>query len=443
MYITKLFLFSAFAVASGISESLRACPLKADVHFAMDKSGSLQANVPSGEDRSTYNFKLLVNFVRNVTKTFQINEDGVHVSFSSYSNKGSSMVKQPFKSGTAKWSSNQTSVNNFLSNYSEIVDGSTNPAYMLVNKIKPIFSNRARAVPKVIIFLTDGKQTVTDLDYPYKKIGDWCAVTRAEGFTIFAVGIAEFNKTELISMTGDENKVFTVAGFDKLNSVMQNMSDTLCRTCPKTSEWDESKFKCVDIDECKIDTHNCTSTQYCSNIEDGFTCKNCDITSIENCLTVKPNCDNTGKKTCEVCKDGYALSSGNTTCLDIDECATNTHNCDSNLQYCNNIKGKFECNNCDPTNIQNCINFKPGCDSTGKKTCEACEAGYTLRVSNTTCVATTPPGRGGSQFDANRGLDGDKGKDKANIWAIVGGSAGGFALVGGCSFIAYKVYIAK
>ncbi|KAF6021639.1 ADAMTS14 [Bugula neritina] len=44
------------------------------------------------------------------------------------------------------------------------------------------------------------------------------------------------------------------------------------------------------------------------------------------------------------CNPGYSLDSAdNSTCIDIDECATNTSSCDKNLGVCENVEGSYTC----------------------------------------------------------------------------------------------------
>jgi hypothetical protein len=55
------------------------------------------------------------------------------------------------------------------------------------------------------------------------------------------------------------------------------------------------------------------------------------------------------------CNSGYSLSNDGTTCIDIDECSTDTHGCQ---QICINTDGAFRCE---------------------------CNSGYQLNFDQTTC----------------------------------------------------------
>ena len=49
-----------------------------------------------------------------------------------------------------------------------------------------------------------------------------------------------------------------------------------------------------------------------------------------------------GKDTC-TCNPGYQLDSDNSTCIDLDECATNSSTCDVDRGVCTNTEGSFTC----------------------------------------------------------------------------------------------------
>ena len=64
--------------------------------------------------------------------------------------------------------------------------------------------------------------------------------------------------------------------------------------------------------KCLLDTHDCSDNSICINTPGGFSC---------DCIV------------------GFELI-GRNTCIDINECLTNTHNCH---QQCNNTVGNFKC----------------------------------------------------------------------------------------------------
>ncbi|KAH8418149.1 hypothetical protein KR009_001144 [Drosophila setifemur] len=77
--------------------------------------------------------------------------------------------------------------------------------------------------------------------------------------------------------------------------------------------------KCVDINECSINNHNCLPTQRCDNTIGSYIC-----TRLQSCGT------------------GYTLNAETGNCDDDDECTLNTHNCPKYYD-CYNTKGSFRC----------------------------------------------------------------------------------------------------
>ena len=71
--------------------------------------------------------------------------------------------------------------------------------------------------------------------------------------------------------------------------------------------------KCVDINECQLNTHDCHFVAFCSNFEGSFDC---------------------------LCPSGYEGDGHGVVigCEDIDECYENTHSCQDN-QFCVNQSG--------------------------------------------------------------------------------------------------------
>ncbi|XP_063415069.1 fibrillin-1-like [Mytilus trossulus] len=144
---------------------------------------------------------------------------------------------------------------------------------------------------------------------------------------------------------------------DGCNQATEQCRDTdNGRVCDCKNGFEKKDGKCVDIDECATNTANCNSNlQTCVNLQGSFECKDCPQgqISVNNKCTVKTCahvqckvnevCVNADGPTCQ-CKPGYRSTVIG--CIDIDECATNTANCNSNLQTCVNLQGSFECKDC-------------------------------------------------------------------------------------------------
>lgn len=176
---------------------------------------------------------------------------------------------------------------------------------------------------------------------------------------------------------------------------------------------------CVDVDECALNTDNCSAYAVCTNTVGGFDCDckpgftgngvactdvNECTQNLDNC-SPNANCTNTpGGFTC-ACKVGY--SGDGVTCTDVDECALNTDNCSPNAT-CTNTQGGFNCL-CNPgysgsgvncfdvnecaLNLDNCAPEAICTNTPGSFTC-ACLLGFT--GDGTTCAdvdecAAVPP----------------------------------------------------
>ncbi|CAL5228469.1 g11610 [Coccomyxa viridis] len=140
--------------------------------------------------------------------------------------------------------------------------------------------------------------------------------------------------------------------------------------CPEG--WRGDGFKCEDIDECAEGTAQCQHT--CSNIPGGYECSCRDgfqllggHTSTGICLPInqcKENkggceygCDtDDGKAVCS-CPTGLRLGEDGKRCIDIDECAEGTAQCD-----------------------QECVNQDPR--ETGRQYVCKCRSGYSIDIDN-------------------------------------------------------------
>eukprot|EP01124_Arcella_intermedia_P018681 TRINITY_DN257_c0_g1_i2.p1 TRINITY_DN257_c0_g1~~TRINITY_DN257_c0_g1_i2.p1 ORF type:complete len:1093 (+),score=193.29 TRINITY_DN257_c0_g1_i2:407-3280(+) len=99
--------------------------------------------------------------------------------------------------------------------------------------------------------------------------------------------------------------------------------------CECMTGYEKINGTCQDIDECLNQTHNCE--QKCTNTNGSYYCS-CDITSNFKLNVDGYHCD---------CINGYQKI--NSTCKDIDECLSHTHNCE---HFCTNSIGSYNCS-CD------------------------------------------------------------------------------------------------
>ncbi|KAG5267223.1 hypothetical protein AALO_G00219360 [Alosa alosa] len=152
-----------------------------------------------------------------------------------------------------------------------------------------------------------------------------------------------------------------------------------------TSENEQSRAPCENVNECLVGSSTCQQGEQCINTEGSFRCQR-----MASCGT------------------GYELTDSNL-CKDIDECLTGTHNCGPEFR-CENKPGSFSClphSRCEKGYLQdavgNCIDInecvtlespcQPGqtCVNTlGSYTCErhrvTCSRGYHLNEDGSRCL---------------------------------------------------------
>ncbi|XP_052752971.1 fibrillin-1-like [Galleria mellonella] len=140
----------------------------------------------------------------------------------------------------------------------------------------------------------------------------------------------------------------------------------LQNSCPDGMRHKPGSTYCEDIDECLEGTHLCDQHQNCLNTNGSHEC-HCKLgfeldiitgacvdvnecaTDQHDCLSDSQRCDNTvGSFICVrylSCGTGYILQHATGVCEDIDECSLGTHNCArAGPQYsCVNIPGSFRC----------------------------------------------------------------------------------------------------
>ncbi|CAH0559244.1 unnamed protein product [Brassicogethes aeneus] len=182
-----------------------------------------------------------------------------------------------------------------------------------------------------------------------------------------------------------------------------------CR-CNKGYDYDDSRIKCIDIDECSITTSNVCGNGVCKNIPGDFYCE-CNegfrtMAPMQVCMDINEcdeisglcrggRCNNTeGSYNC-ICPIGHELAPDKESCKDIDECSRTSGICSNGV--CENMMGTYQCicnegyqqtglkSHCE--DIDEC-ETEP-CDDVcintpGSFTC-ACGPGYSLMLDGRTC----------------------------------------------------------
>lgn len=178
-------------------------------------------------------------------------------------------------------------------------------------------------------------------------------------------------------------------------------------------------FSCQDIDECAAGTHKCSHD--CFNTAGGYQClcpRGMSLQEPEEYTCVAPDPCAINNNGCEqlclsadsgacTCTKGFILSADNKSCSDVDECQVKNGGCQ---QLCQNLPGSYECL-CSPGfeplqlegidgycfDIDECATNTHSCDSqllcenlNGSYTC-ICEPGYALGLSTLSLTLSSSP----------------------------------------------------
>ncbi|KAL3980101.1 hypothetical protein ACER0C_016174 [Sarotherodon galilaeus] len=180
---------------------------KADIVFIVDESGSI------GEE----NFRLTRNFLRSVISGLETGPSKIRVSIITYNNVPTAHISlNSFR--------DKADILQFIS-FLPYRQGGTNTGAALHFTLKNIFTEEKgsrKDVPKVAVVITDGESQ--------DNVKEPAIALRRAGVTVFAVGIKEANKAELLEMASYPKFVFTVDSFIKLKPLKETLQATLCNT---------------------------------------------------------------------------------------------------------------------------------------------------------------------------------------------------------------------
>ena len=190
------------------------CKAVADVAFILDSSGSLRAEYFKEKD-----------FLKELMASFGISKDG---------SRGAVVTFSFYAEHSIKFRDYED-----MKSFSEAVDniplmGSTtriDKALRLTQKEVFTLNSGARpGVPKVLILLTDGSQT---LDEDAEEPSEISTELRNAGIPIIVIGIGSgVNRTELTNIAGSKENVYAAQDFDilKQGGFIQNITSLTCAT---------------------------------------------------------------------------------------------------------------------------------------------------------------------------------------------------------------------
>ncbi|XP_063341583.1 collagen alpha-6(VI) chain-like isoform X2 [Pelmatolapia mariae] len=180
---------------------------KADIVFIVDESGSI------GEE----NFRLTRNFLHSVISGLEIGSSKIRVGIVTYNDVPTAHISlNSFR--------DKADILHFIS-FLPYRQGGTNTGAALHFALKNIFTEEKgsrKDVPKVAVVITDGESQ--------DNVKEPAIALRRAGVTVFAVGIKDANKTELLEMASYPKFVFTVDSFIKLKPLKETLQTTLCNT---------------------------------------------------------------------------------------------------------------------------------------------------------------------------------------------------------------------
>lgn len=182
----------------------------ADIVFVVDESGSI----------GTPNFQLIRTFLHSIVSGLEVSLSKVRVGIVMYNDRP-----------TAQFYLNTFNDRNELLKFIKILPyrgGGTNTGAALKFTQEKVFtkekgSRKDKGVQQVVVVITDGESQ--------DNVSTAAADLRRSGVTVYAVGIKNANKGELIEMASyPPNKyVFIVDNFAKLKSLEQSLQKILCQ----------------------------------------------------------------------------------------------------------------------------------------------------------------------------------------------------------------------
>uniref|UniRef100_A0A667YVW4 VWFA domain-containing protein n=1 Tax=Myripristis murdjan TaxID=586833 RepID=A0A667YVW4_9TELE len=202
--------------------ALAACEKqKADLVMLLDQSGSI----------SSGDYTIMKTFATELVTSFKVSEEFVRVGVAQFSS-------YPQKEFYLNEYYTEAEVNKHILNMRQL-GGGTNIGQAL-KFIRDYFqasrgSRIAERISQNLILITDGDSQ--------DDVEDAANDLRALGIEVFAIGIGDVHDLELLQITGNPEKLFTVQNFGSLANIKQKVVDTICKSKPQKDPSDCS----VDI----------------------------------------------------------------------------------------------------------------------------------------------------------------------------------------------------
>lgn len=179
-----------------------------DLAFILDGSGSI----------TFLNFLRILDFVKNVTKQFEIGPDAVQVATISFSD----YAREEF--GFGDFSSHAAL--DIAIDSIQYDAGGTNTAYGIRTARRGVFQRNTRpSAVKVGIIITDGYSN------SYNRTVLEALYAKNDGIVLFTIGIGDVNEMELNEVASDPNctHVFFLTQFSEIDSLVYEIKKAACR----------------------------------------------------------------------------------------------------------------------------------------------------------------------------------------------------------------------
>ncbi|XP_040900558.1 collagen alpha-6(VI) chain-like isoform X2 [Toxotes jaculatrix] len=195
------------SVSISKTDTKEACTQKeeADVFFLMDDSGSI----------NNTDFTDMKDFITEFLHNFHIGPNHVRMGLVKYS-KSASLEFDLTTYSDAK--ALEEAVKNIIHEGGGTRTGDA--LSFMASKFGKTPRTHGYKVPEYLIVITDG-ESEDDVRDPAKKL-------REQGVIIYAVGVKNSNRKELLSMAGDPKKTFLVNNFDALKSINNDIATDIC-----------------------------------------------------------------------------------------------------------------------------------------------------------------------------------------------------------------------
>ncbi|XP_013884856.1 collagen alpha-6(VI) chain [Austrofundulus limnaeus] len=181
---------------------------QADLVFLLDQSGSISQN----------DYTLMKNFTIELINSFNVSKDFVRVGLAQFA---SSFQDEFYLDGFYT----ETEMSDHIQKMWQ--KGGGTKIGVALDSIKTYFealhgSRKAESISQNLILITDGDSE--------DDVEEAALHLQSLGIEMFAIGIGNVHNLELLQITGDPRRLFTVENFDSLKTIKKKVIDTICKS---------------------------------------------------------------------------------------------------------------------------------------------------------------------------------------------------------------------